>query len=70
MVGSTGISDKIMKKMESIVDSEKKLKMIIELLETEQRYVHKSPSHKVIKKDFQIVLDNHFPLPPEKDTHE
>lgn len=60
------ISDRVSSKLKKIVTDEAELKMIVELLKTEQRYEHgENTSKQVIRKEFQLLLDQYFPLPQE-----
>ena len=66
MPESYDISDKVVDKLRKIMNNEAEFKMTLELLKTEQRYVHGPISSPIIiKKDFQLLLDQHFPLPPK-----
>lgn len=69
---STDISNKIMEKLEQIVEDRNELNMIVELLRTEKRYTHESGDtpHTVVKQDFQLLLDKYFKLPPKDSDNE
>ena len=55
------ISNRIMEKLEENVHDKKKLEMIVDLLKKEKRYAH-NERNEVIKREFQLLLDQHFPF--------
>ena len=67
MSNSSDISDKIVGKLNEIVEDKTELEMILDLLKIEQRYTHGSkPLPQAIKREFQLLLDQHFPLQAEE----
>ena len=61
------ISNRIMEKLEENVHDKKKLEMIVDLLKKEKRYAHNERDcNEVIKREFQLLLDQHFPFSSDK----
>ena len=54
-----------MEKLEENVHDKKKLEMIVDLLKKEKRYAH-NERNEVIKREFQLLLDQHFPFSSDK----
>ena len=66
MSSSSYISDNVVDKLRMIVKDKTELAMIMDLLKNEQRYTHgNEPVSQTIKKEFRLLLDQHFPLPSE-----
>lgn len=58
---TTDISERITSKLNEIVKDPHERKMIVDLLGLEKRYTIKDKTD-VIKREFQLLIDQHFPL--------
>lgn len=66
MPSSSDISDNVVDKLRMIVKDETELAMIMDLLKNERRYTHgNEPVSQTIKKEFNLLLEQYFPLPSE-----
>ena len=61
-----GISDKVVEKLQKVVNDKTELDMIIDLLQKEKHYVTKADPH-TIRKEFQLLLAQYFPLRSQDD---
>ena len=58
------ISDMVVKKFKDIVQNDREFKMIMDLLENE-KYYNQSTDPNVIKRQFQLLLEQYFPIGEE-----
>lgn len=57
----TGINDVVIEKLRKVTDDQKDLDMIIDLLQKEKHY-GRNVNQPTIKKEFQLLLEQHFPM--------
>ena len=60
-MSATKFSDRIVDKLHKIVKNKEELNLIIDLLEREKHYTSEEKPQN-IKKEFQLLIDQHFPL--------
>jgi len=58
---ATDISQRILEKLKKIVTDDSEYNMIVDLLQHEKRYDQKE-SHQKIKREFQLLINQHFPF--------